>query len=79
MFMEKPSKKMYPDYYQVIDKPIDLLTIEANIKNEKYSTEDDALEDFKVSSWLLSDRCSLCSMFDVLILWYSSPAYVHQL
>lgn len=49
MFMEKPSKKMYPDYYQVIDRPIDLLTIEANIKNEKYSTEDDALEDFKVS------------------------------
>ncbi|KAK3930738.1 Protein polybromo-1 [Frankliniella fusca] len=48
VFMEKPSKKLYPDYYQVIKEPIDLLTIEANIKNEKYSSDDDALEDFKL-------------------------------
>lgn len=32
LFMEKPSKKLYPDYYNVIEKPIDMLTIEANIK-----------------------------------------------
>ncbi|XP_077277344.1 protein polybromo-1-like isoform X1 [Temnothorax americanus] len=32
MFMEKPSKKLYPDYYQVIAEPIDMLAIEANIK-----------------------------------------------
>ncbi|XP_034240054.1 protein polybromo-1 isoform X2 [Thrips palmi] len=48
LFMEKPSRKLYPDYYQVIKEPIDLLTIEANIKNEKYATEDDAMEDFKL-------------------------------
>lgn len=32
LFMEKPSKKLYPDYYNVIEKPIDMLAIEANIK-----------------------------------------------
>lgn len=48
MFMEKPSKKLYPDYYKVIDNPIDMLTIEANIKAEKYQSEDEVLHDFKV-------------------------------
>lgn len=48
MFMEKPSKKLYPDYYEVIDKPMDMLTIEANIKAEKYQSEDEILADFKV-------------------------------
>lgn len=32
LFMEKPSKKLYPEYYNIIDRPIDMLTIEANIK-----------------------------------------------
>lgn len=32
LFMEKPSKKLYPEYYNVIERPIDMLTIEANIK-----------------------------------------------
>lgn len=32
LFMEKPSKKLYPEYYNVIEKPIDMITIEANIK-----------------------------------------------
>lgn len=48
MFMEKPSKKLYPDYYQVIAEPIDMLTIEANIKAEKYHTENELIQDFKV-------------------------------
>ena len=48
MFMEKPSKKLYPDYYQVIAEPIDMLTIEANIKAEKYHNENELIQDFKV-------------------------------
>lgn len=47
-FMEKPSKKMYPDYYQIIAEPIDMLQIEANIKAEKYQTEAELIQDFKV-------------------------------
>lgn len=50
MFMEKPSKKLYPDYYQVIAEPIDMLAIEANIKAEKYQNENELIQDFKVLS-----------------------------
>lgn len=49
MFMEKPSKKLYPDYYKVISEPIDMLTIENNIRAEKYTSEEEILKDFKVS------------------------------
>ncbi|XP_065348205.1 protein polybromo-1 isoform X6 [Cloeon dipterum] len=48
MFMEKPSKKLYPDYYQVIEHPIDMLTIESNIKADKYLNEDQLVSDFKL-------------------------------
>lgn len=48
MFMEKPSKKLYPDYYKVIQEPIDMLSIEANIRAELYKNEEEILEDFKV-------------------------------
>jgi protein polybromo-1 len=49
MFMEKPSKKLYPDYYQVIEQPVDMLTIEANIRGDKYTSEEQLVSDFRVS------------------------------
>lgn len=49
MFMERPSKKLYPNYYKVIAEPIDMLTIEEKIKLEKYKSEEDILQDFKVN------------------------------
>ncbi|CAB0036173.1 unnamed protein product [Trichogramma brassicae] len=48
MFLEKPSKKQYPDYYQVIAEPMDMLTIESNIKSEKYHTDAELVQDLKV-------------------------------
>lgn len=48
LFMEKPSKKQYPDYYDVIQHPIDMITIENNIKNDKYGTLDDVVGDFRL-------------------------------
>ena len=48
MFIEKPSKKLYPDYYKVIQEPIDMLTIEGKIRAEKYTNEEEILQDFKV-------------------------------
>ena len=36
-FKDKPSKKMYPDYYDVIRNPIDMKTIDNNIKNDSVS------------------------------------------
>ena len=53
LFMEKPSKKDYPDYYEVIKEPIDMKTIELNIKTDRYSSEDELLRDFK----LMFDNC----------------------
>lgn len=59
MFMEKPSKKLYPDYYKVIQEPIDMLTIENNIRSEKYNSEEEILEDFKVNLLSYSDTFRL--------------------
>lgn len=50
-FMEKPSRKLYPSYYQVIAEPIDMLTIESNIKEEKYQSESELIQDFKVTEF----------------------------
>uniref|UniRef100_A0A4W2DJ88 Protein polybromo-1 n=1 Tax=Bos indicus x Bos taurus TaxID=30522 RepID=A0A4W2DJ88_BOBOX len=36
LFMVKPSKKDYPDYYKIILEPMDLKIIEHNIRNDKY-------------------------------------------
>lgn len=47
-FMEKPSKKLYPDYYEVISEPIDFLEIENKIRNEQYNSENDLIRDFKL-------------------------------
>lgn len=46
--MEKPSKKLYPDYYEVIAEPIDFLEIEAKIRAEQYANEHDLIRDFKL-------------------------------
>lgn len=48
LFMEKPSRKQYPDYYEVIQHPIDMLTIEQNIKADRYGTLDDVVGDFRL-------------------------------
>lgn len=48
LFMVKPSKKDYPDYYKVILEPMDLRTIEVNIRSDKYMTEDTMIEDMKL-------------------------------
>ncbi|KAG8184625.1 hypothetical protein JTE90_022674 [Oedothorax gibbosus] len=48
VFMEKPSKKDYPDYYEIITSPIDMKTIDANIKTEQYSSEESVIADFRL-------------------------------
>ncbi|CAG2166349.1 unnamed protein product [Oppiella nova] len=48
LFMEKPSKKAYPDYYDIIANPIDMKTIETNIKWERYPNEESLITDFKL-------------------------------
>ncbi|XP_061583260.1 protein polybromo-1-like isoform X2 [Cololabis saira] len=48
LFMVKPSKKDYPDYYKVILEPMDLKTIEHSVRNERYATEEALMEDMKL-------------------------------
>lgn len=48
LFMFKPSKKDYPDYYKVILEPMDLRTIEHNIRSDRYMTEDEMADDMKL-------------------------------
>ncbi|XP_038668501.1 protein polybromo-1 isoform X7 [Scyliorhinus canicula] len=48
LFLVKPSKKDYPDYYKVILEPIDLKILEHNIRSEKYSSEEAFMDDLKL-------------------------------
>uniref|UniRef100_A0A0B7AIS6 Protein polybromo-1 n=1 Tax=Arion vulgaris TaxID=1028688 RepID=A0A0B7AIS6_9EUPU len=48
IFMVLPSRKDYPDYYQVIMEPVDMTMIEAKLKAEKYLTEQALLSDFEL-------------------------------
>ncbi|XP_074909364.1 protein polybromo-1 isoform X7 [Buteo buteo] len=48
LFMVKPSKKDYPDYYKIILEPMDLKMIEHNIRNDKYVGEEAMIEDMKL-------------------------------
>lgn len=48
LFMEKPNRKLYPDYYDIINHPIDLNIIENNIRTDRYSTLDDIVSDYRL-------------------------------
>ncbi|KAJ7360053.1 hypothetical protein OS493_019144 [Desmophyllum pertusum] len=48
IFVELPSAQDYPDYYQVISEPVCLSQIENNIRDNKYSGEDELMLDFEV-------------------------------
>ncbi|KAK7081997.1 Protein polybromo-1, partial [Halocaridina rubra] len=47
-FIEKPDRRAYPDYYEVIAQPIDMETIEAKIKGDRYVSEEELVADFKL-------------------------------
>lgn len=48
LFMEKPNKKIYADYYEIIQHPIDMTTIDNNIKTDRYGTLDDVVGDYRL-------------------------------
>lgn len=45
-FLQLPSKRELPDYYDVIKKPVDLKKIRARIREHRYRTLDDLEDDF---------------------------------
>merc|ERR1719350_2280228 len=46
IFLKLPSKHEYPDYYDIIKRPIDLEKISSKIRNSQYETLEDAVADF---------------------------------
>lgn len=48
MFMQKPSRREYPDYYEVIANPIDMTMIDERIRMGVYKSEDEFMPDMKL-------------------------------
>lgn len=46
LFLQLPNKKMYPDYYVLIQNPIALDKVESNIENGVYTSLSEIKEDF---------------------------------
>lgn len=46
--MDKPSRKDYPDYYEVIDQPMDMRTVNDKIKSNAYKTVPECLADLRL-------------------------------
>merc|ERR1712142_68312 len=55
VFLEVPSRKDYPDYYDIISEPIDMNMIEQRIKTNQYKSEEELLADCK----LMFSNCRL--------------------
>jgi len=48
LFLEKPSRKDYPDYYKLVLEPIDMKMIDKKIRQDKYPNVEEMLEDFSL-------------------------------
>ncbi|OWB66106.1 hypothetical protein B5S33_g3801 [[Candida] boidinii] len=49
-FLKLPSKKLYPDYYELIESPISINEIKNKVAGKKYISIDDFLKDFALMS-----------------------------
>ena len=52
-FLKKPSEQAFPDYYIFIKTPMDMETINENIKSNNYKT----LDDFSADVNLMLENC----------------------
>ena len=55
VFLEKPSRKDYPDYYDIISDPISMNEIDDKIRDGRYRTEEEFIGDCK----LMFDNCRI--------------------
>ena len=46
IFIELPSREDYPDYYEIIQDPLDMNIIRERIEQDRYDTPGDCLVDF---------------------------------
>ncbi|RXW22667.1 hypothetical protein EST38_g3171 [Candolleomyces aberdarensis] len=63
IFMRKPNKRMFPDYYMIIQNPIGLEDIKAKIEKGGYPTLEDVRQDFE----LCFNNSKLYNMKDSII------------
>lgn len=73
LFMVKPSKKDYPDYYKIILEPMDLKMIEHNIRNDKYVGEEAMIEDMKL---MFRNARHYNEEGSQVLLWFCSHTYL---
>jgi hypothetical protein len=65
LFMKKPSRKKYADYYQIIQNPIDLSTIQKRIESEFYNSGPSFKKDFLLLfSNAMTYNDSECQVYD---------------
>eukprot|EP01038_Epipyxis_sp_PR26KG_P004082 gene4082-5828_t len=58
LFLEKPSKALYPDYYSIVPRPISLKEITNKIKNSEY----DNIEEIELDFALMSSNARLYNL-----------------
>lgn len=70
-FIKLPSKKLYPDYYQIIEDPISISDIQKKFHKSKHSTTTEFVQDFQLlldnaakynnpESWIVSSAQKIC-------------------
>ncbi|ELU08320.1 hypothetical protein CAPTEDRAFT_221993 [Capitella teleta] len=64
-FLRLPNRRIYPDYYDDIKRPISLLKIQRQIKNERYKDLDQMYVDLKL-------------MFDNAIMYNVEDSQIHK-
>jgi transcriptional activator SPT7 len=47
-FLQRVSKKQVPDYYKIIDNPMDLGTMSKKLKNKEYNSKEEFLNDLEL-------------------------------
>ena len=64
MFMQKPPKKSYPDYYKVINNPMDMKTVKSRMRSGVYKNVEDFIQGklvlARASSFLNCYFCCCC-------------------
>lgn len=48
IFRKLPPKKLYPDYYQLIPKPVAIVPIRKNLQQERYDTFEQFMDDLRL-------------------------------
>ncbi|KAI8897607.1 Bromodomain-containing protein [Globomyces pollinis-pini] len=89
MFQELPSKRDYPDYYDFIETPVAIETIQAKIDNDEYKSIDQFKKDFNImvenamtynrkGSAIYKDAQTLTQLLDVTIQNYATSQKIYD-